>query len=131
MSLTNSAIDSGPTVTSVDLGVLAALDGAQEEGEPDFVVELIELYLKEAPRLFSLIHDGLTNDYWLNATRAAHSLRGSSGNLGIMEIASLAGDLEHLAPNDTVTARKLLLELEEEFSRVEAILIEERRRRTL
>jgi HPt (histidine-containing phosphotransfer) domain-containing protein len=117
-------------VATVDLEFLASFDEAQEEGEPDFVVELIELYLDEAPRIFSTIRDGLTGDDWLSAKRAAHSLRGSSSNLGILRMAAIADNLEHLpVPNDG-TALLLLGSLEEEFRRVEEILLGERQRRT-
>ena len=34
---------------TVDLAVLATYDDAQMEGEPDFVVELIDIYLDEVP----------------------------------------------------------------------------------
>lgn len=133
MSLTNT--NSHPQTTSeaiatVDLEILAGFDEAQEEGEPDFVAELIDLYLEEAPRLFSSMREGLANSDWPTTKRAAHSLRGSSSNLGILQMASTAGDLEHLAPTDAVSAERLLLCLEDEFGRVAAILLEERKRRT-
>lgn len=118
------------TFTTVDLEILGGFDEAQEEGEPDFVVELIDLYLQEAPRIFTSIREGLANNDWPTTKRAAHSLRGSSSNLGVLQMASTAGELEHLAPNDTVSAERLLLSLEDEFRRVTTSLLEERERRT-
>ncbi|HKU77917.1 MAG TPA: Hpt domain-containing protein [Pyrinomonadaceae bacterium] len=123
MSITNEAVQ------TVDLTILASFDEAQEEGEPDFVVELIDLYLQEAPRIFSTIREGLANNDWLTAKRAAHSLRGSSGNLGILQMALLAGALEHLTANQDASAAELLQGLEDEFTRVEEILLAERQRR--
>ena len=124
MSITNEAVQ------TVDLAILASFDEAQEEGEPDFVVELIDLYLAEAPWFFSSIRDGLANDDWPSAKRAAHSLRGSSSNLGILQMASIADALEHLTSTQDASAKKLLQSLEDEFTRVEEILLAERRRRT-
>lgn len=115
---------------SVDLDVLAAFDEAQEEGEPDFVVELIDLYLSEAPRFFSAINEGLTNHDWLSAKRAAHTLRGSSSNLGVFQMAQIADELEHLTSNQEISGAELLQCLQREFTRVEEILLAERRRRT-
>jgi|ERR1043165_5527856 HPt (histidine-containing phosphotransfer) domain-containing protein len=123
MSITNEAVQ------SVDLDILASFDEAQEEGEPDFVVELIDLYLEEAPRFFSSIREGLTNHDWLSAKRAAHTLRGSSSNLGILQMALVAGALEQLTANQDASAAELLRALEDEFTRVEEILHAERHKR--
>jgi HPt (histidine-containing phosphotransfer) domain-containing protein len=124
MSITNEAVQ------TVDLAILASFDEAQEPGEPDFVVELIDLYLEEAPRFFSSIRDALANDDWLSTKRAAHSLRGSSSNLGIIQMSMIAGALEQLATNQDASAAELLQGLEDEFRRVEEILLAERQRRT-
>ena len=123
MSITNEAIQ------TVDLAILASFDEAQEQGEPDFVVELIDLYLDEAPRFFSSIREGLANDDWLSAKRAAHSLRGSSSNLGILQLALIADALEHLTSTQDASAAGLLQGLEDEITRVEKILLAERQRR--
>jgi len=123
MSITNEAVQ------TVDLAILASFDEALEEGEPDFVVELIDLYLEEAPHFFNSIRDGLANDDWLSAKRAAHSLRGSSSNLGILQLALIADALEHLTSTQDASAADLLQGLEDEFTRVEEILLAERQRR--
>ncbi|HEV8204820.1 MAG TPA: Hpt domain-containing protein [Pyrinomonadaceae bacterium] len=124
MSITNEAVQ------TVDLAILASFGEAQEQGEPDFVVELIDLYLEEAPRFFNSIRDGLANNDWLSAKRAAHSLRGSSSNLGIVQMSLIAGALEQLTTNQDASAAELLQGLEDEFTRVEEILLAERQRRT-
>ena len=123
MSITNEAVQ------TVDLAILASFDEAQEEGEPDFVVELIDLYLQEAPRFFNSIREGLANHDWLSAKRAAHSLRGSSSNLGILQMGLIAGALEHLTVDQDASAAELLQGLEDEFTRVEDVLLAERQRR--
>ena len=123
MSITNEAVQ------TVDLAILASFGEAQEQGEPDFVVELIDLYLEEAPRFFNSIRDGLANNDWLSAKRAAHSLRGSSSNLGIVQMSLIAGALEQLTTNQDASAAELLQGLEDEFTRVEEILLAERQRR--
>ena len=124
MSITKEAVQ------TVDLAILASFGEAQEQGEPDFVVELIDLYLEEGPRFFNSIRDGLANNDWLSAKRAAHSLRGSSSNLGIVQMSLIAGALEQLTTNQDASAAELLQGLEDEFTRVEEILLAERQRRT-
>jgi len=115
---------------AVDLDVLAIYDDAQIEGEPDFVVELIDIYLNEVPRLFDTIRKSIANHDRGTAKRAAHSLRGSSGNLGVLQMATIAGELEHLENNYSTAAAELLLSLENEFERVKEILNAERQRRS-
>src|SRR5690242_12131111 len=106
MSLTHTEL------AAVDLAVLASYEEAQIEGEPDFVVELIDLYLDEVPHLFDSLHTAIQNNDSTTAKRAAHSLRGSSGNLGILQIAALAGELEQLANPCGTSATQLLQGLE-------------------
>lgn len=115
---------------AVDLAVLAIYDDAQIEGEPDFVVELIDLYLNEVPRLFDTIRKAVANKDRSTARRAAHSLRGSSGNLGVLQMATIAGELEHLENDYSTVAPELLSNLENEFERVKEILNAERQRRS-
>ena len=114
---------------AVDLAVLATYDDAQMEGEPDFVVELIDIYLNEVPRLFDTIRNAMTTNDRPIAKRAAHSLRGSSANLGVLQMAAIAGELEHLENNSSTAAAELLRSLEDEFERVKEILNAERQRR--
>lgn len=123
MSITNTVVE------TVDLNILNSFDEAQEEGEPDFVVELIDLYLTEVPGMFNSIREGLANQDWVSAKRAAHSLRGSSSNLGILQMALIAGALEHLTVSQDASAAELLQGLEDEFTRVEEVLLAERLRR--
>lgn len=124
MTLTHTEIQ------TVDLAVLATYDDAQMEGEPDFVVELIDIYLEEVPRLFDILRNSIANRDRNTARRAAHSLRGSSANLGVLQLAAIAGELEHLEDNHSTAALELLASLANEFERAKEILNEERQRRS-
>jgi HPt (histidine-containing phosphotransfer) domain-containing protein len=115
---------------TVDLAVLASFDEAQIEGEPDFVVELIDLYLEQVPLLLDSIRIALETNNGLAAQRSAHSLRGSSSNLGVLQIAIIADQLEHVDVNYEAFAQELLQSLESEFECVKEILIAERQRRS-
>jgi HPt (histidine-containing phosphotransfer) domain-containing protein len=114
---------------SIDLNVLASFDDSQLEGEPSFTVELIDLYLDEAPRLFALIQNALQVEDWKTIRLLAHSLKGCSANLGILQLALVSAELEHLEFNDQAAGRQLLLSLKTEFDRVRKILVVERQRR--
>jgi HPt (histidine-containing phosphotransfer) domain-containing protein len=123
MSLTHAEL------AAVDLAVLASYEEAQIEGEPDFVVELIDLYLDEVPRLFDALHISIQDNDSITAKRAAHSLRGSSANLGVLQIAAIADELEHLENPCGTSAAQLLQSLQNEFRRVKEIFSAERQKR--
>jgi HPt (histidine-containing phosphotransfer) domain-containing protein len=119
-----------PPLAAVDFTVLAGLDDEPIAGEPDLVTELIDLYLGEVPHLIDSIRNGLQSNDWKSARRAAHTLRGSSGNLGVLQLSDLADQLEHLDETETETARVLCESLDQEFARVNKLLLEERQRRS-
>lgn len=114
---------------AVDLSVLNSFDEVQTDGEPDFVVELIDLYQKETAILLERISQSVDQNDWLSVKRAAHSLRGSSGNLGIIGMSRTAEQLE-LQELDGVIAKELAINLDREFVRVLETLLRERERRT-
>lgn len=124
MSLTHTEL------AAVDLAVLASYEEAQIEGEPDFIVELIDLYVDEVPRLFDSLYTAIQDNDATTAKRAAHSLRGSSANLGVLQIAAIADELEHLENPCGTSAAQLLQSLEYEFRRVKEILNAERQKRS-
>jgi HPt (histidine-containing phosphotransfer) domain-containing protein len=119
-----------PPLAAVDFSVLEGLDDDPIEGEPDLVTELIDLYLGEVPSLIESIRKGFRENDWKSARRAAHTLRGSSGNLGVLQLSSIADQLESLKDEEINLARELCESLEREFERVNELLIEERQRRT-
>jgi HPt (histidine-containing phosphotransfer) domain-containing protein len=124
-------VDVQPRSTdSIDLSVLASFDDPDMGGEPDLVIELIDLYQDEAARLVEVIRTGLQNSDWTSVKRAAHSLRGSSSNLGILQIALISDDLEHKQFADVAAAEPLFQSLEQELTRVNVILEQERKRRS-
>ena len=88
----NSYMDS-PLPPAVDPEVIEMLASLQEPGEPDLVVELVTLFLRDTPdRLREL--EGRPLDPARTA-RVAHSVKGSAGNLGASHLQELASRLEH------------------------------------
>jgi HPt (histidine-containing phosphotransfer) domain-containing protein len=122
--------DVSATTQVVDPAVIASLDEAWEEGEPDLIVELIDLYLGDAPQWLEAIRTAANRQDAKLLRRAAHSLKGSSGSLGIRQVAETCRRLEQLDCSDSaarVTA--LLPRLDREFARAQAALAAERLRR--
>ncbi len=118
-----------PPLAAVDFSVLAGLDDEPSEGETDLIIELIDLYLGEVPLLIGSLRQGLQLNNWKSVRRAAHTLRGSSGNLGVLQMSKLAGQIERLDETEMDSARALCDSLDQEFVRVTELLLEERRRR--
>lgn len=115
---------------AVDMAMLASFDEAQIEGEPDLVVELIDLYLEDASDKLDALRGALATSDETALRRLAHCLRGSSGNLGAHRMAALCEELERIDRRDLLRqAGELLAGLEQEFERVGAVFAAERQRR--
>jgi two-component system sensor histidine kinase/response regulator len=117
-------------VDVVDIAVLLSFEELQEDGGADLVVELIALYLQDAPVKIDAIRQAVMTADGESVKRAAHSLKGSSGTLGIRQLASVCGELECLADAGlTPRANGMLHRLENEFVRVQEALTSELDRR--
>jgi HPt (histidine-containing phosphotransfer) domain-containing protein len=123
---------SGPddTCDAVDMIVLNSLEGAQTEGGPDIVVELMELYLEDAAGKLAAMRERLAESDYRSLARLGHSLRGSSASLGARRMASLCEELERIGEGDpSDIAGALLAKSELESARVRRIFEAECRRR--
>src|ERR1700730_3307932 len=104
---------------AVDMAVLTSFEEVQLDGAPDLIVELIDLYLADAPHRLAAIEEALTRKDEPALKRAAHSLRGSSANLGGLQVALICEELERIECNDGFAGVQALLScLAEEFARV-------------
>lgn len=116
--------------TEVDLTVLASYENIQLDGEPSLIVELIDLYGGDAPRRVAAMRESLAKRNWLSLKREAHSLRGSSGNLGAIQMAVICAEIEGIeSENRSQNIEALLSCLERELEQVLRIFFAERQRR--
>ncbi len=115
---------------AVDMAVLTSFEEAQGEGEPDLVVELIDLYLEDAPHRVAAIREALAKTDGQSLERAAHGLKGSSASLGAGQVAVLCEELELIAHDFSFQAVAVVVtRLEREFERVRQTFLAERQRR--
>jgi CheY-like chemotaxis protein len=113
----------GPPDEAVDASALAALQDLQGEGQPDLLAELIAVYLREAPPRLATLHAAAACADAGALRRAAHSLKGSSSQIGAVQVARLCADLEEQAgTTDLMGATETLRQLDEAFGRVRAHL---------
>ena len=129
----HTANDDSPSETVLDLSVLTSFEEVQVEDEPDLIIELIDLYLEDAPRQMALMQKAVALADERTLKRAAHGLKGSSANLGIRRMAALCAELERANDSgDSLPAGKLILaEMHGEFERVRQALLAEKQRRLL
>jgi HPt (histidine-containing phosphotransfer) domain-containing protein len=126
-----STLGAGADVAAVDMAVLGAFEELQEDGEPDLIVELIDLYLLEAPQRIEVIQCAVANADGLSLKRAAHSLKGSSGTLGVRSLAAICEELERLTDEAfSLEASVLVSRLADEFVRAQKALVSEHMRRS-
>ncbi len=114
----------------VDQTVFASLEDAQEDGEPDLIIELIDLYLGDTPQWVKAIRVGVAQADAAAIKRAAHTLKGSSSTVGVCQVAEICKLLEQLNGQDIAgKGDTLVYLLEREFERARTALLNERDRR--
>lgn len=117
----------GAAPEAVDMAVFRAFKEIQAEDEPDLIVELINLYLKDAPVKLASMQEAVAEENVGSLGRAAHSLRGSSASIGAGHVAALCEKLERV--DSTGQAAAIIDRLEQESEGARQALAAERRRR--
>jgi len=118
----------GGDSATLDFSVLAGFRTLSEPGQPDPVVELIDLFLEDAPERLLAMQTSLARQDSDALKVAAHSLKGSARNLGARPLASICADLEHLAAKgEWTSAEPLLAAIGQEFDKLRALLAAEKR----
>ncbi|MDI1251155.1 MAG: Hpt domain-containing protein [Lacunisphaera sp.] len=92
--------------------------------DPAFLQELITIYLEDTPQRLGDIETALAHNDGPTLIRAAHTIKGSSGNFGAARFARLALDIEaHGKAGDLTAAAAIVPGLKAEFAQVRAALL--------
>jgi CheY-like chemotaxis protein len=97
----------------IDPVVIAGLRQLRLPGKPDPLIELVDLFLQEAPgQLKALQNAARQNDYTSLARTigAATSLKGSASNLGARKLAALCDEIEQTAKHWSLAETLPLIE---------------------
>ena len=95
----------------------------QEEHGDELVMELVELFISNTPTVLTAMREALTHSNPDGLKEAAHTLKGSSSNLGAEPLTSLCVALEeHGQAGEIQRAVPLIDQLEQEFERVKSTL---------
>ena len=112
---------SAPDASVISLAVLQALKKFQQTGEPDFVTELIDLFLDDTAVQLESLRVAVSKNDVPEVRRLAHLVKGSSGNIGATGLAELCHEIEKLdrdiGPYKS-DVQNLLLKLQDEFRQV-------------
>lgn len=97
----------GPVV--IDRGVLERIRAIQRPERPDLVRRVLQIFLDRSPAQIEAIRDAAAAADAHRLARAAHDLKGGSGNIGLLPLAELLARLEQLAKQDRVAETAPLL----------------------
>jgi signal transduction histidine kinase/DNA-binding response OmpR family regulator len=96
-----------PALEVLDRGALDRIRSIQRPDRPDLATRVLQLYLERSPAQIQAIVDAAGDAPAL--ARAAHDLKGSSGNLGLLALAELLARIEQLARRGQLAAVPALL----------------------
>jgi len=113
----------------LDPNTLQALRNLQDEGDDDLLAELIDLFVEDAPRRVDGMRDAIAREDWPALAAWAHSLKGSCGSLGAIDMAELCSHLEQLGRSGSRRSEAELVfkQLEGQYALVREALEDQRR----
>jgi two-component system sensor histidine kinase/response regulator len=111
------------TDAPLDHDVLVGLRELQGEDDTDIVAELADMFLDDARSGIQALEEAVEEGDAPAVERVAHTLKGSSGNMGARRMSALCAQLEVAgASGDFDLSPELLEQLREEFGRVDRAL---------
>ena len=107
------------TQAPIDWNVVAGLRELQQEGEPDIIRKLFDLFAADTPHRLAAIRKAVEGRNAAVLARQAHALKGSSAHLGARHMATLSATLQQIGEGGSLeAAASTLSQLETEFERV-------------
>jgi HPt (histidine-containing phosphotransfer) domain-containing protein len=106
-----------PGNPAVDPEAIEQLRFLEDEDQPNVVAELVQLFVEHTPPKITAIRDGIAQGDAGAIKRAAHSLKGSSANVGATGMQYVCEQIEQAASGgDLGPATELLPLLEQEVA---------------
>jgi EAL domain-containing protein (putative c-di-GMP-specific phosphodiesterase class I)/signal transduction histidine kinase/CheY-like chemotaxis protein/HPt (histidine-containing phosphotransfer) domain-containing protein len=109
----------------VDMEVLDQLRATSASGRADFVQRVVDLYREHAPRALEQIVEHANAGQSGDCAALAHSLKSMSLNMGAVQVAKLASELEHATREGVVPDAKALDLLSTVLKETVALIIEQ------
>ncbi len=109
----------------VDQELLDEIRGLDPPEGNDALAALVNLFLDDSSKQLETLREAAAAADLSMASRVAHSLKGSSANIGAAVMARLCHEVEQTASGgDLPTVAALVPAVEEEFARVHSALLE-------
>ncbi|HEY9249573.1 MAG TPA: Hpt domain-containing protein [Rariglobus sp.] len=109
-----------PLLPIVDLEAIANLRALSPDDGDAFLKEILTIFIDDTPARIAELHSHLASGNAAGFVRAAHSIKGSSSNVGALELRAIAERLEHHSRNNGLTeVDATIVELEGAFARAQ------------
>jgi len=116
----------------LDLAQFDHLKSLQDDADPQFLVELIDLFLAETPKRFKDLAAAIAAADVRAAAQLAHTVKGACANFGGRALQNLCAEIEEcVRANQLKGAAALASRLEPELARLAGALILQKERFTL
>jgi HPt (histidine-containing phosphotransfer) domain-containing protein len=103
----------------IDQEKLDILYTIQPASEPDFVKNILHIFISSTEENIALLESSFANNSIDQMTRAAHTIKSSSANIGAMELMEISKELEtDCRLNQRYNADKQIEVVKAEFDRV-------------
>ncbi len=123
VSESESVVESKPVAAVLDPAALEAIRALQTPCKPDFLAQIIGVYLNNAQQLVGAIETAYIADQREILLRSAHTLKSSSANIGALDFAARCREIETATrAGQPEQADERIQTLRSEFNRVEAAL---------
>ena len=104
--------------------LLTRLEELEQETDFEFVIELIDIYLMETPKQIQAIASALATQSLPSLMIAAHTLKGSSLNLGAKQLGALCLKIEEIGRSGkSIPDGTGITEIENEYENVKTMLL--------
>ena len=104
----------------LDPAVVDRLRQLTPPGEPDVLAEIFTVFLEEVPRRIERLKAAWWEGNAAEVQRAAHSLKGSSGNIGADALFEVCRQIDDRAKTGALHIDQLIAALDREYLNVEA-----------
>ena len=112
-----------PDIPVIDLDAIENLRSLNPGDNDEFLAEIVSIFLADTPERIAELEQSLTAGDIPKFARAAHSIKGSSANLGAMALRAVAEKLEHQSRKEGLnTVAPMLLEIKNEFAQAQLTL---------
>lgn len=103
----------------LDMAVVAELLSLSDDGDPELLLDLITLFLDDGPAKIQAMQEGVAERDFEKMERAAHSLKGSSGNLGARQLQDTCERIQLATrKRDFKTSQLLAPQMQTQFAEV-------------